>query len=827
MIEHETIYRYVSLLFYCMLLLAILNIIVHWYPLASVRPQVTKVTIAFGILSIYFNREQVRHHLGNIQKLDRNDPRFKIVTTFAAYLNREWLTPLAQCTREFDRTNPRHERLNQIISHTFLGMLLILAIQSNASLLLPESLKVPITLIALILGAATYYLKRIGSISLSLHKGDSENTHGLSYKGINNAIPYAFYILLILTLLYQLPWLLDDLKTEIMSATILFGAFTFYLNRDKLEDIGEETRQEELAEKRREIEFAEKYPRIDRVWGVRWIGKWMYREGTSIVLLLVLFSAYGSLLIFHNLAHPEFFHDEWWHVSVITSLQNGGGFELWNYLTDDNICEYPTAKIFNFVTYNISNILGDGEWGLRFFTALMGSAIIPLIYISFKNFIGKYAALLTSVMFSFSIIAIFLARFLRPYTLFLFCYLIVFYLCYAILAQTFKKNIRRIFGILILIILFYGIALDSREFAKMLLPVISLYYLLYLSSHYKNIRNLKKIRNITFLAVSMFTCCMLIMEYFNIINLSILPQQIGDFITLDNISNPTTKYYFYLFEYPVKTESLGYIFFGLGVALLLTKSLAKRRSKYSYFLLNTLVPLLTMVYLFERFEDFRYIYFIVPFVYGCMMFGFNWFICSLMNITFKNSIYLKKYLPLVILLIFIIYPIVPGITIGDVTTKAPSEWQDSDGQQYLHRRAVAPEMEKAYNYVNENINAPYAIVVSDPRVKYLELFKSKKVYSFTPNKKFEFYDVATITKLDMTSNSTLSLNEILEQNEKIVFIVPHVHMINESFFTFLCENTTNLASTANISMYNYNNFYHDKQLYWPNIFVYNSSEQRH
>jgi hypothetical protein len=166
------------------------------------------------------------------------------------------------------------------------------------------------------------------------------------------------------------------------------------------------------------------------------------------------------------------------------------------------------------------------------------------------------------------------------------------------------------------------------------------------------------------------------------------------------------------------------------------------------------------------------------------------------------------------------------MTINNVTTKSPSEWEDSDGQHNLHRRAVAPEMNKAYNYVNENIEPPYAIVVSDPRVKYLDSLKSKKAYSFNPyDKRTEFYDVADITKRDMTSNSTLSLNEIMKRHEKLIFIVPHVHMIDETFFVFLNESTINVASDANISMYNYNSFYHNKQLYWPNIFVYNSSEQ--
>ncbi len=609
--------------------------------------------------------------------------------------------------------------------------------------------------------------------------------------------------------------------------TIGSGFFTFYFNRERLEEIEEDIRQEELAEKRRKMEFAGKYPLINQIWGVRWIGKWMYKEGIFYSLLLVFISAYGSFLIFHNLETPEFFHDEWWHVSVITSLQKGGGFELWNYLIDEQIYEYPNTKVFTLTTYYISKVLGDDEWGLRFFTALMGSANIPLIYITFKKIIGKHAALLTSLMFSFNIIAIFLARFLRPYTLFLFCYMIVFYLSYLILEQMIRKEIYKTFITSLLIVFFYSIALDSREFAKILLPIVILFHLFYICNQYRKITNFKKNLNVIIPAGIIFIFLMLAMEFLDIINLSILPQQIGQFISMNKIRNPTIIYYVYLFECPIKGKLLGYILFVLGISLLLIKSLVKKRYDYFYFLLNTLIPLFTTIYLFDRFEDFRYIYYIIPFVYGCMMFGFTCFIDSLIKITTINNTYLKKYLSIIILIIFVIYPIIPGLTISGVTTKAPSEWQDSDGQQYLHRRAVAPEIEKAYNYVNKNINPPYALVVSDPRVKYLETVKSKRVYSFDPfNEKDEFYNVTTINKLDMTGNSTLRLDEMLAQNEKIVFIVPEVHMINKNFFTFLYENTTNVASDANISMYDYNSFYNSKQLYWPNIFVYDGAHSK-
>jgi 4-amino-4-deoxy-L-arabinose transferase-like glycosyltransferase len=79
-------------------------------------------------------------------------------------------------------------------------------------------------------------------------------------------------------------------KTPLMVITVVAGAVTFYLNRGVLEDVEEEARQEEIEERKRGAEFAEKYPRVNRVWGVRWVARWGYKEGWwySGLLLLIL-----------------------------------------------------------------------------------------------------------------------------------------------------------------------------------------------------------------------------------------------------------------------------------------------------------------------------------------------------------------------------------------------------------------------------------------------------------------------------------------------------------------------------------------------------------
>ena len=122
------------------------------------------------------------------------------------------------------------------------------------------------------------------------------------------------------------------------------------------------------------------------------------------------------------------------------------------------------------------------------------------------------------------------------------------------------------------------------------------------------------------------------------------------------------------------------------------------------------------------------------------------------------------------------------------------------------------------NYVADNVTRPYALLVTDCRVKYLESFGDLDVYFLDPwsgNKELIKINTWTATK-----NETITFDNVLEEHKKVVFITPHVHMMDKEIFTFLYTNTTNLAKDAEIAQYQYNSFYEGKNLYWPNIFVW-------
>jgi len=184
---------------------------------------------------------------------------------------------------------------------------------------------------------------------------------------------------------------LEWAMTPVMIAAVVLGVVTFYLNRDKLGEIEDEARQEELEENRREMEFGERYPRINQVWGVRWIVRWMYKEG-------------------------------WWYSGVLLGILLIGGFlRLWNlgmlglwadegivYIATKNILlsgiPYLETGLFYsrdyphlYITAASLTIIGKSEFALRLPSAISGVFLIFVIYfLTKKVLVNKQTALLSA-----------------------------------------------------------------------------------------------------------------------------------------------------------------------------------------------------------------------------------------------------------------------------------------------------------------------------------------------------------------------------------------------------------------------------------------------
>ncbi|KAF5423986.1 MAG: 4-amino-4-deoxy-L-arabinose transferase [Candidatus Methanocomedens sp.] len=184
---------------------------------------------------------------------------------------------------------------------------------------------------------------------------------------------------------------LEWAKTPVMIAAVVLGVVTFYLNRDKLGEIEEEARQEEIEEKRREMEFAGKYPRINRVWGVKRVVKWMYKEGWwySGVLLGILLI--GGFLRLWNLGKLSLWGDEGTvYIAAKNILLSGIPYlETGPFYSRD----YPHL----YITAASLAIIGKNEFALRLPSAIFGVFLIFIIYfLTKKVLVNKQTALLAA-----------------------------------------------------------------------------------------------------------------------------------------------------------------------------------------------------------------------------------------------------------------------------------------------------------------------------------------------------------------------------------------------------------------------------------------------
>ena len=258
-----------------------------------------------------------------------------------------------------------------------------------------------------------------------------------------------------------------------------------------------------------------------------------------------------------------------------------------------------------------------------------------------------------------------------------------------------------------------------------------------------------------------------------------------------------------------------YILYALGCFYLLIEGILKKKYKLISFLIFATVPLFIMIYLFNRYEDFRYIYFLIPFVYGTAMYGL---FKSIQCICFlRKRIDPSKLLMVSILftLLLLFYPVLPIDDIDGFSLKSPSIWEGADGSHYLHRRAVAPEYSKAYNYLN-SIQKAGDIVIIVGGMHYIESKNEVEYYSLSA------WDYNK-TLINLRTKQEIDFFELIDKSKdkKVYFIGAYMHMLDSELNAYLI-NCPNLAKDIGIKKFNYNSFYKNRY-YWPNLFICNQS----
>jgi hypothetical protein len=585
--------------------------------------------------------------------------------------------------------------------------------------------------------------------------------------------------------------------------SIATGFLTFYSSRDKISsEIESEKDKEATAESRRRDEFAMKFPSINKIPVIRKVVRWMYKEGWwySALLLLILLIASGN--IFVGLGDNDFFHDEQYHVAVVKSVLSGEGFRVWDYtINAPSERVYDSGYITNIFALISAILFGFNETSLRFFIALFGLFNIALVYFSFKDVFSKKVALITALAFSFNIISLWLSRFLRPYTFFLFFYLLSFLFLTKSLKFPFS-NYKK--GLLLFSwIIFALLAIEEREVGKILLIILPLCFLGFIAFNKNEVfRILKNNKTKIYLAIAIVLLSLITLNFLSIVKLSILPNQVQDFLSLST-KESSKIYYTDLLLSQIKNPNLGIVLFFL--IIINSIFLAKYRffERVIYFLIYALVPIFVMIYIFNKYEDFRYFYHIVPFFLGSIILSANYYV----KIYTKKKSLQTAFLILAFLLL--IYPVFSFYHQEGLTIKSPHSWIGDEGQEYLNGRIVAPEYKKVINALEKAQKSGDIVIIPDG---FWHLNYDEHITYY----QIELWNFSRDLK---KGDELIDFFEFIENNKgkKMYYIGAYVHMIDPQVIDYLLKNCENHSEKLGILKFNYNSFYKNR-FYWPNFY---------
>jgi hypothetical protein len=249
------------------------------------------------------------------------------------------------------------------------------------------------------------FLIVLGAASLLLYTQDLEIIDRVRFNYTKKSISYAFLgMLLIFAVQTIVPGLLEWEKDQIIIAVVALGTINFYLNRDKLNGIEDEARQEEVEEKRRELEFAERYPRINLIWGVRGIVSLIYKEGWWYGLLLFAFFIISFILRIWNYNRVPTV-DEFDHLIAAKALLLNGE------------SAYQRSPFINYMIMAIIKVFGENLFWIRIPFVIAGSFTTLTIYFLGKK-LNKKIGLISAYLWMTAPWAIILSIYIREYIIF-------------------------------------------------------------------------------------------------------------------------------------------------------------------------------------------------------------------------------------------------------------------------------------------------------------------------------------------------------------------------------------------------------------------------
>jgi hypothetical protein len=244
--------------------------------------------------------------------------------------------------------------------------------------------------------------------------------------------------------------------------SISLGFLTFYSYRNKVEkEIEQEKVNEEKAEKKRAKEFDEKFSKINKIPIFRNIIKWMYKEGWSFSIpLIVITLIFICIKIGMPIIYNGSYIDEYFHIfSGIEFFKTGHFAEIY-------YGEYYTRGAYvSFLVGLFFKVFGKTILVAKMVPATIGLINFGLLYKISRHIIGrKKFILLLLIIYSISPWIIFNHFYIRMYVFYeFFILLLTLLFIYNWEYMKSRENIKFLFSLIVIIFIVIILLFFNKE----------------------------------------------------------------------------------------------------------------------------------------------------------------------------------------------------------------------------------------------------------------------------------------------------------------------------------------------------------------------------
>lgn len=476
---------------------------------------------------------------------------------------------------------------------------------------------------------------------------------------------------------------------------------------------------------------------------------------------------------FTNLNTQIFHQDEKFSVAVAKGYSETSEFVLWDFLTETPGDDYSRNKLYSYTLSKTGDILGFDELSMRIPTAIIGLVgVLLTFFITSKITNNRYLALVTSFFWSFNDLIIYFSRFARGYIFLLLLAEILLYICWKLYSEkNLKKNILLWIGLIIIFLIAYN-------FHQSVILLLALPTLIASSKYIDFIlKNMKK--------VLIIGLTLLILA-----GVLFIQNRLYQHIGICFNCSPNIVYLNHLIKPFDGLDSIIFLF----IAFILFIRI-KLDSKFNNILIFSLFfGLFASIFLFNRYEDFRYIAVLQPMLILLM----TYLIGMIVNLAEK-----KRVLQILIMICvpFVFMKIqIPFFTRDSFLTKsAQADWESIEGDR-IHRRATRPDNEKVFNYIfNQNNDTLTLVRLQDGGINWNDDYYLNQYLENSDISNMNFY----IERSELLETEELISNFYLKyilQNEEITKEEGKAKKLQE----ILNENTTVyiLANINNLTPYN-------------------------